>query len=242
MNILQIGANRGSDDLTHIIYDNKDKLGKVVLVEPLSILHSQLQKCYENISIIIEPVAISAHPTQEKISFFYAKSNAPNYEVASLSKEHVLFHGFPENDIVEEAVVCYTVNELLNKHNLWKLDLLFIDAEGYDDKIIRSINFNKFSISEIIYENIHIKDKQMLSLFLRTKNYKIFENWGLNGWSNRAVKQPSSLPFIFKKLILEIIILRINVCRKFPVVMRRMLKKAGIFEYAKCIKRYLTRS
>jgi hypothetical protein len=80
-----------------------------------------------------------------------------------------------------------TINELFDKYNLKKIDILFIDAEGSDDEIIKSINFDDYDIQKIYFENIHIKDKNIYN-FLIEKNYKITEKTGSNNWTSLAEK------------------------------------------------------
>jgi hypothetical protein len=65
--------------------------------------------------------------------------------------------------------------------------LLFIDAEGIDGEIIKSIDFEKFNIKKIFYENLHINNMQ-IKKFLEEKNFSIKENVLTNGWTNEAIK------------------------------------------------------
>jgi hypothetical protein len=64
---------------------------------------------------------------------------------------------------------------------------LFIDAEGIDGEIIKSIDFEKFNIKKIFYENLHINNMQ-IKKFLEEKNFSIKENVLTNGWTNEAIK------------------------------------------------------
>jgi hypothetical protein len=68
------------------------------------------------------------------------------------------------------------MKDLITKHNLKSLDLLYVDAEGYDGKII--IDFlNTTDITPIIIlEFIHIKSIifEILIKNLENKKYKFF--------------------------------------------------------------------
>jgi hypothetical protein len=64
------------------------------------------------------------------------------------------------------------------------LDILFIDAEGYDDEIIRSIDFNIYKINKIYFENLHLKTD--VNDYLKSKGYAVKTNIGTNGWMNLA--------------------------------------------------------
>ena len=67
--------------------------------------------------------------------------------------------------------------EQANKYNINKLDLFFVDAEGYDGKIvyelISSTNLRPF----IIFEFIHIQNSffEKLKKKLIDENYQFFE-------------------------------------------------------------------
>lgn len=192
MNIIQIGSNKGNDDLTPIILAYSEIIENLILVEPLSVHFSDLKECYKNVKHIIEQAAITDDESIKNLTFYYHKEDGPGYEVASLNKEHILKHvifnpKLTEDGIIEEFVPCYTINNLLDKYNLLNIDILFIDAEGFDDKLIKSIDFEKYNITNIIYENLHIDNNSIIN-YLVSKGYSINKNWGSNGWSSLAVK------------------------------------------------------
>ena len=113
-----------------------------------------------------------------------------NYELASLNKEHSfnIRSYYDKNELIEKEIDSTTINELFDKYQLIKIDLLFIDTEGYDEKIIKSINFEKYDISELYYENLHCNTYD-LRYFLETKNYEINPSVLLYGWSDNAKKK-----------------------------------------------------
>jgi len=243
MDIIQIGANRGNDDLTAIIYAYKTSIGKLILVEPLSIHHDKLKDCYKGIPFVIEGVAITDDPKIREMLLFFSQKDAPYFEVASFSLKHLFNHGFKKEDIFEKKIECMTLNDLMNKHHLKNLDLLFIDAEGFDERIIRSIDFKNYDIEEIIYENIHIPDNDKLIHFLKSRNYHTTINWGKNGWSNKAVKQP----FAIKHLIV-LPLLRLNITLKdkmnsLKIYSKEFLRRLGLFDLFKSLKnKYLSKN
>jgi hypothetical protein len=91
-------------------------------------------------------------------------------------------------NFIESELDSITVNNLLLKHKIDTLDILFIDAEGMDSEIIKSIDFNKFDIKKIYYENLHINNQELI-IFLESKNYFINEGQLSNGWTNEAIKK-----------------------------------------------------
>ena len=75
-----------------------------------------------------------------------------------------------------------TFNKLIEKYKIEYINKLIIDAEGFDYKIIKSINFKKIFIKEIMFEKKHL-DKTFQSgnkldeikTLLSKENYKLFD-------------------------------------------------------------------
>jgi len=61
---------------------------------------------------------------------------------------------------------------LLVKYNITNIDLLIIDAEGYDYKIIKAITFIIIKPKVIIYEHSHLDE------FSKTESSKFLSNIG----------------------------------------------------------------
>jgi FkbM family methyltransferase len=189
MNIIQIGTNVANDDLTEIIRENNIKPNLLILVEPFSIHNDKIAKCYENITNkVIENIAIRCDDKTEHI-FYYSEID-PDFTVASFNSEHIKNHGYEEIGIKSFSVKCMTINKLFEKYNLLEIDILYIDAEGDDDRILRSIDYTKFNIKSIYYENLHLPYPQSNTHeFLSNKGYSIVTNTGLNGWTSLATKE-----------------------------------------------------
>lgn len=188
MTVIQIGANQGNDELTSLIKDKK--INKLILIEPLDIHNSKLEECYNNISNkFIENIAICDDPSIKEISFFFHKEDGVDYglsfEIATLDKNHILKHGRGEEGIVEIKVPSLTINELFEKHNLKEIDILFIDAEGFDHEILKSIDYNKYSIKHLYFENLHLRNRKETESFIESKGFKLKNNaFGRGGWTN----------------------------------------------------------
>lgn len=189
---IQIGANRGNDHFTDIT-KNKD-ITTLILVEPFSCHNNSLEECYKHIkNKYIENIIITDDNLAETKTIYYHEQDGLEYgnalELASLNKQHCFnIRGYYEESGLKELQrPNITINNLFNKYNLKTIDILAIDTEGYDSNIIQSIDFQKFTIKEIYYENIHV-DAQQLRSFLREKNYTITERV-FEGWSDCAVLQ-----------------------------------------------------
>jgi FkbM family methyltransferase len=77
---------------------------------------------------------------------------------ASFDRQHLRKHGISEHDIVAQPVPCHTVESALRVGGLSNVDLIQIDAEGYDWPIIRSIDFARIRPRMIRFEYRHMAD------------------------------------------------------------------------------------
>ena len=186
MNIVQVGSHKGNDDLTQIIKNFKfEEISKLILIEPQKEFNEDLEKCYLGYNFSIENIVITSDKSKNKITFFSCLEDK-NKEISSISKEHLFKHN--QRNFIETEIECSTINDILLKYEIEHLDILFIDAEGFDEYIIKSIDFDIFNIDKIYYENLHVNNFELKS-FLDSKNYKINENILTNGWTNEAIKK-----------------------------------------------------
>ena len=192
MNVIQIGANKGYDDVTELIRDKK--IDKLVLVEPFNEHNKSLTECYSWLdNKVIQNIIIQDDPTLTESSIFYHTddSNHTNaFELASLNKGHSLkIRGqYTEDGIIERKLECMTINQLFAFHGMHEIDLLFIDTEGYDCKIIKSLNFEKYNVKELYYENLHC-DVSEIRKYLESVGYEVTPNVFDKGWSDKAVRK-----------------------------------------------------
>jgi hypothetical protein len=54
--------------------------------------------------------------------------------------------------IVREEVACLTLDQLVSRHGIGKIDLVQIDAEGYDFQALKQIDLDRFSPRVIRFE------------------------------------------------------------------------------------------
>jgi len=177
---IQIGANDGKrfDNLNLFLKKYKCK---TILVEPIKEFFNQLKKNYKDQqNIIFENSAISSENTL--LSLYTVKQNKlKEYDehiagISSSSKNHLLKHGVKNVDIIEKKINSLTIKQLLIKHKFDNLDLLYLDTEGHDGKILN--NFLEDNIYEpiIIFEYIHIETITFERLVkkLNNKKYNFF--------------------------------------------------------------------
>jgi hypothetical protein len=79
---------------------------------------------------------------------------------------------------VTERVRCTTVAALLERHGVRHLDLLQIDAEGYDHEILRTIDFDALRPRFINYERVLLgADEPACRALLTAAGYRLVD-WG----------------------------------------------------------------
>ena len=159
--LVQIGANDGLrfDVLNKYIKEYKiDSL----LVEPVPFYYSKLKNNYSGHNFVkLEKSAI--FKKSGTISMYTVKKDyLDKYDehikgISSVDKKHLNKHNVKSNHIEKISVECLSPKDLLEKYQINNLDLVFIDAEGYDGDIVIGfldyINFQPI----IIFEFIHIE-------------------------------------------------------------------------------------
>jgi len=179
--LVQIGANNGErfDDLNKYIKKNKVFC---VLVEPLNIYFEELKENYKDLeNIYFEKSAISINNNNNSNIYTVDQKYLIKYDehiqgISSFKKNHLIKHGVKSNHIISQNINCITIIDLFKKYKINTLDLLFVDAEGYDgDIILDFLNKSEFE-PIIIFEFIHIDSvifKKLINKLL-SKNYNYF--------------------------------------------------------------------
>ena len=178
--LIQIGANDGErfDILNSYIKKYKTES---LLVEPIKENYEKLKKNYRDCPFVLfENSAISVN---NEISYLYkvAPKFIKNYSnhipgITSFEKKHLLKHGVKNKHIISENVTSINIKDLISKYKIHSFDLLYVDAEGYDGKIV--IDFLNSTLIKpiIILEFIHINNKTFIELIkiLEEKKYTFF--------------------------------------------------------------------
>ena len=163
--LIIIGAHSGLG-LEELILEQKNK---VLLIEPVSYNLQSLKNRFKNINnIFFENVGVS--DKKKQIKFYYVKQSSLKKlgkdwgsGIGSFKKKHLLDHHrkrfqITESDIEELDVKIVVFNDLVEKYNISEIEYLFIDTEGYDYQIIKSIDFNKTKINKVKFEYKHLDD------------------------------------------------------------------------------------
>lgn len=168
-NFIQIGAFDGieCDPLRKYLVKFN---WKGILLEPQTIPFSKLEKLYEGREGI--KVLQAAIAEKDGIAKLYTLTgdDLPSWAkgMASFSKENILKHeeqisGIEKNiELVE--VPAMQLDSLLNQYHIDQLDLLQIDAEGFDAVILNMFPFNRLKPTIIHFESKHIPKKDLENL------------------------------------------------------------------------------
>ena len=193
--ILQVGANDGIGN--DAVYPLIKKFGfKAILIEPLKDIFDKLQANYADIDRVTF-VNKAIHNELKEMNLYRINPNAdltglPVWatRIASFNKSVIESHKkhIPniQNLLIKETVECISLEEVIIEAEINHIDLLQIDAEGYDYEIIKMIKFQKIRPSIIRYEHKHLSKKDFTECLelLVNNNYRIlFEDSDITAYS-----------------------------------------------------------
>ena len=172
--ILQIGANDGvtADPLNRIIKPLKQIKG--VLIETVKEYYDELNFTYrKHRNLKTVNAAIFSKTGYVKI---YKPINYENRGIASVIKDHHKKSNYDSKNIQEIKCQSLTYKNLFSNYKIKSIDLLLVDAEGYDYDLIKMFPFDQFKPSVIQYEHGNIEKKHQLEIItiLIGLNYKVF--------------------------------------------------------------------
>jgi FkbM family methyltransferase len=153
MTFMQIGAfdGIGDDDLRELV--TRHQL-RGVLVEPQPAAFARLQQTYAGqLQVRLLQAAIAEREGSRELFCMRGEASM----VASFDRDHLRKHGVPDHDIVSQPVPCHTVESAMRAAGLDRLELLQIDAEGYDWPIIRAIDFSRCRPRILRFEYRHMR-------------------------------------------------------------------------------------
>lgn len=202
--IIKIGANDGIlDDPTYpYLVDN---YWKCIFVEPQKYFFEKLTSnlCgkgnfyFENIAIgdstgtfTLYTIDVTSYPLLP--SYCALCSSLDKDYVMSILKDFKL----GEEAIIEEKTPVLLLKDLYAKYTLSNIDILQLDTEGYDAKIIRTIDFEHIVPRIIIFEHVNtpVVEYRQLCQSLRKRGYKLYywdrDTIAVDFKSNKLLKRP----------------------------------------------------
>jgi FkbM family methyltransferase len=170
---IQIGANNGvtNDPIREYVLKYH---WRGILVEPQPDVFRELVANYAGeTQLLFENVAIAPEDGVVTLLTVDHPSPSPHWHAqASLKRSHVT-DNLPKGTLVKELKVpALSVSTLLSKHAISKIDLLQIDAEGFDYDIIKMFDFNKVKPTIINFEYICLNGPR------RRECWKYLADWG----------------------------------------------------------------
>lgn len=190
---IQIGANDGQWGDNIYKFVRRDKWSGI-LIEPQKEIFKRLLNTYnKRKNLLFENVAIDSTEGERslyKISFSnsqwasgissFIKNDVQKLIDAGYVERMALAESItlPVNKdewIGEEKVKVQTIRNIIEKYQVKKIDLIMIDAEGYDFEIIKTIPFADIKPDVIVYEHSHF-DEQVKNEswnFLKKVGYRI---------------------------------------------------------------------
>lgn len=156
VSFIQVGANDGShvDPINPFV---KNGRWKGVLVEPLPNTFQRLRENYEGVDGLT--FVNAAVGLNEGDADFYSVRD-PHSALSSFSYDNVAKHRhwFPEVlDFVEKiSVPVKRLDTIIAENNVEKIDVLVVDAEGFDDAVIASIDLARHKPKMIMFEHVHL--------------------------------------------------------------------------------------
>ena len=154
---IQIGAGAGDldkragcrDGFTEFIKKlPREKIKQIILVEPNPLNIPLLRECWKDYkeAIIYEFAIVPKNIKNKILELYYCPKDEPNYQVASINKEHVQKHYGEHCELKKFDIHTNHLENLINNITNEEIELLALDIEGIDAEVILDLNFNNIKI------------------------------------------------------------------------------------------------
>lgn len=197
LTIVQVGACDGAtNDPVH--YQVVKSSTRAILIEPNPYAFARLQNAYAdrpNITLIQAAVG----ETDGEAYFYRVKQTEKTdseidltLQIASFYKEHLERHGKKAHEIERITVACRSLSSLVTELGLTKIDLLQIDAEGFDATVVRMALKLPVRPDCINFEHVHLiaQDRQPLFDLLKENGYALsYDTWNILALQKAAFQQ-----------------------------------------------------
>jgi FkbM family methyltransferase len=163
-----------------------------ILVEPVPYVFERLREAYAgNDRVVLENVAIADH--DGTLPFFHLAdpagldgAPAQHHLLGTSSRELLSAHeAIPERDelIVETTVPCIRFETLCRRHDVRRIDVLVLDAEGQDCAILAGVDLEALRPRVVCYEDVHVPAGEQAACLerLRGLGYETMQE-GFDTW------------------------------------------------------------
>jgi FkbM family methyltransferase len=182
--LVQIGSNDGkTGDPLYPIFQ-KHPAWRGLLVEPIPYIFAKLKANYPAPDRFdLANVAIGENG---KLPFYYVDKSAINDlpdlpywydQLGSFDRGHIVkeLDGVLEPYIRSMEVESMDLGSLLDRYGIADIDVLHIDAEGYDWKVLQQLDLTRFKPTFILCEHHHLNlEERKAALAFLALDYEVF--------------------------------------------------------------------
>jgi FkbM family methyltransferase len=168
---VEIGANDGEAH-DHLQSHIRRRGWRGVMVEPVPYVFERLRANYGDLERVKLENAAIAESDGELPFWHLPETSEPEsrglpdwyHALGSLSRDAVLANRdlIPglEEKLVSTPVRCLTLDSLLARHGLDRVDLFAVDTEGYDAVVVGQLDLARVRPRLILYEHYHLGDEE----------------------------------------------------------------------------------
>jgi FkbM family methyltransferase len=181
---IQIGAGAGDldkrancrDGFTELIKKiPRCDIKKIILVEPNPLNIPFLRECWKDYpeAIIYELGIVPKQYQSNTMDLYYCPLDAPNYQVASINKNHIQKHYGKNCELKKITIQVKELEKFINEITTEEIEVLALDIEGIDADVLLDLNLSDLKIKYISFEHLHLgKDKENVLNHFNNSNYK----------------------------------------------------------------------
>lgn len=206
--VVQIGSNDGkTGDPLYPLFQ-RHPAWRGVLVEPIPYIFAKLKSNYPDTNRFdLANVAIGE---DGKVPFYFVDKKAINDlpdlpywydQLGSFDRGHIVkeLDGVLEPYIRSMEVESVPLSALLDRYAVGAIDVLHIDAEGYDWKVLQQLDLERFKPTFILCEHHHLKlEERRAALSFLDADYRIFEV-GIDWLAVNGTVAPTTLASLDKQ-------------------------------------------
>jgi len=209
----QIGTYNGNDLFRDMV--KKEKPNLIILVEPNKNVINDIKKNYNNIENVYIYNNAVFYNNDEEVELFIPSKNGSyglisdngNYGLISdngIRYRDSQFSLLPMNDwgskddMIKLKSKSITFDKICSNHNITNIDYLQIDTEGFDSEIIKMIDFSKYKIKTIRFEQWNFTTHSF-TRYNKEKSNELGEN-GMKNSINKLIKYNYKITTVSDKM------------------------------------------
>lgn len=180
LSVVQIGSNDGRTHDPVFSLLETHPTWSALLVEPVPHLFERLKQNYanrpnvrfENVAIAEDsgtrPFFVISHDAKDAFQNLPAWSD----QLGSFDRNHIIKHLGPSISphIREITIPTLPLASLLDRHQVTQIDLLHIDTEGFDWRILSQLDLVTFRPKVILFEFKHLTEAEQASALTRLQS------------------------------------------------------------------------